>query len=238
MRLATIAGVLSIGASIALSVVMDAILVWQVSAVPVEIAIATILFTATVILLSAVGAIIEWRRPGHAIGRLLMLGGPLYAFLGLSWLSDAVLKQLVDPMLFQLVFWGSSALSWVGMAIIVAWIPLLFPTGTLPGPRWRVPAIGLSLLFGISLGILYAQTSPWFDGGEPRRGNDLAMLVTLELVALAVLGGAAVITRYRRGDAPSAPRSDGWARRSPSACSASPGWPSSQSSRRLKGQGS
>jgi len=189
----------SVGLSVAIAAAMDVILLAG-GAVSVHIAIAALLFSMTVLLLSGVGATIEWRRPGHAIGRLLMLSGPLYAFLGMSWLTGDVLEPLLDPGLFELLFWGSSFLSWPGVAIIVAWIPLLFPTGTLPGPRWRGPAAGLTLLFLISLLALAAQTSPRMDGTPAAAGGDLAVVVSIELLAMVAVAAIAVVSRYRSGD--------------------------------------
>ena len=51
-------------------------------------------------------------------------------------------------------------LSWSGMALIVGWIPLLFPTGHLPGPRWRAPAALTLTLLGVGL---------FATGAPPRR---------------------------------------------------------------------
>lgn len=200
MQPAAAMGVVSVGGSVAISVALDALLLSDVATAPAEIVVATILFNATVILLSGVGSVIEWRRPGHAIGRLLMLSGPLYALLGLSWLTSEVLEPLVEPRVYQLLFWASSTLSWPGVAIIVGWIPLLFPTGALPGPRWRLPGIGMAATFGISLGVLAAVSFPPSDGSEPVSPAPLVTLVALEVLALMWLGAAAVVTRHRRGD--------------------------------------
>lgn len=198
-RPAAAMGVVSIGASAAISLGMDAIILSSAATVPVEIVVSTALFNVTVILLSGVGTAIEWRRPGHAIGRLLMLSGPLYAFLGVSWLTAEVLQPLLEPGVYQLWFWFGSFLSWLGVAIIVGWIPLLFPTGRLPGPRWRVPVAALTIAFGVSLVVLAAMSLPHLDGTEPVSPAGLVTLVALELLALMVLAAAAVVIRYRRG---------------------------------------
>ena len=49
------------------------------------------------ILQSLVGSIIEWRRPGHAIGRLMMLAGPLYAFASAGWTTVDLLQTPDRP---------------------------------------------------------------------------------------------------------------------------------------------
>jgi len=192
--------VASMTASIGISIAMDVILLSDASAVPATIAIAGILFNITVILLSVVGAIIEWRRPGHTIGRLLMLSGPLYAYLAAGWLTAETLEPLIDPGVYRVYDWTGSFLSWPGVALIVGWIPLLFPTGTLPGPRWRIPVAILVVLSGITLAALAAQTNPPSDGSEAARPDALVNAISLELLALVVLAAAALVTRYRRGD--------------------------------------
>ena len=57
-----------------------------------------VLFNGTAIMLSLVGGIIEWRRPGHAIGRLMMLAGPMYAIASAGWTTINLLQPLIDPM--------------------------------------------------------------------------------------------------------------------------------------------
>jgi hypothetical protein len=192
--------VASMAASIGISVAMDVILLSDASAVPATIAIAGVLFNITVILLSVVGGIIEWGRPGHTIGRLLMLSGPLYAYLAAGWLTATTLEPLIDPRVYRVYNWSGSFLSWPGVALIVGWIPLLFPTGTLPGPRWRIPVAILVILSGITLAALAAETSPPADGSAPVSPAALVNAISLELLALVVLAAAALVTRYRRGD--------------------------------------
>jgi hypothetical protein len=41
----------------------------------------------------------------------------------------------VDPRIASVEIWSGILLSYAGVALIVAYVPLLFPTGSLPGPR-------------------------------------------------------------------------------------------------------
>jgi hypothetical protein len=200
----------SIVASVGVSVAMDVILLAYSAAPPTEILIAAALFNGTVILQSTVGGIIEWRRPGHTIGRLLMLSGPLYAFLAAGWITASTLQPLVDPRVYKVVNWAGSVLSWPGVALIIGWVPLLFPTGTLPGPRWRIPAGVLVVVSGIGLAALAVRPGPLNDGtglgspiaieGWPSFLQVFVDAIPLELLALVVLAVTALIVRYRRGD--------------------------------------
>ena len=201
--------VASITASVAISLAMDVILLRDASAVPVLTVVLAILFNITVILQSGVGGIIEWRRPGHAIGRLLMLSGPLYAFVSAAWLTASSLEPVLDAGLYAIFFWSTSILSWPAVALIAGWIPLLFPTGTLPGPRWRIPVGILVILSGIGLAALAirpmsmpgaSQASPIVNESWAAFLQAFGDAIPLELLALIVLAIAASITRYRRGD--------------------------------------
>ena len=168
------------------------------------------LFNAIVILQSLVGAVIEWRRPGHGIGRLLMLSGALFALLAMGWTAGDALTRALDPATVALVDWGVTVLSYPGIALIAGWLPLLFPTGSLPGPRWRIPASAIVVLSSISLAALGVRPGPLRDEGLPNPFGiepwppGLQVLVDtllLQLVALFVLAIAGLAVRYWRGDA-------------------------------------
>ena len=57
-------------------------------------------------------------------------------------------------MAYQVFSWAVLLLSWPAIAIIIGWIPLLFPTGSLPSPRWRGPAAVILALLGVGLAAL------------------------------------------------------------------------------------
>ena len=199
----------SITASTVISLAMDAVTIRYSPDVGVMDLIGAAVFNSTVILLSVVGGIIEWRRPGHAIGRLMMLAGPMYAIASTGWSTINQLRPLIDPMAYGFFAWTVLLLSWSGMALIIGWIPLLFPTGHLPGPRWRAPAaLTLSLLgvglFGLALrpGVFAGSDleNPFGVEWWPVILQPFVDAIPLAVLASLVLGVAAVITRYRRGD--------------------------------------
>jgi hypothetical protein len=96
------------------------------------------------------------------------------------------------------------------VALITGWIPLLFPTGTLPGPRWRVPAtVVLALLGGglVASGLRRGEivagsgyANPFGVDWWPAILQPLVDAIPLAVLASLLLGVAAVVTRYRRGD--------------------------------------
>ena len=202
--------VASIAASVGVSIAMDAVVLWVMPSAPNYILIVAPLFNATCLLQSLVGGIIEWRRPGHTIGRLLMLSGPAYGFVSAVWTTADTLQTFVDPQLYRFVSWAVLLLSYPVIAVMAGWVPLLFPTGSLPGPRWRGPIALLVVLSGIGMAAAAVRPGPLAAGTElvnpfgmvgwPRVLQPFVDLIPLEMVALLALGAAAVITRYRRGD--------------------------------------
>ena len=202
--------VASIAASVGISVAMDAVVFWVMPSAPDYIIIVAPLFNATCVLQSLVGGLIEWRRPNHTIGRLLMLSGPAYGFVSAVWTTADTLETVLDPQLYLMVSWSVVLLSYPVIALMAGWVPLLFPTGSLPGPRWRRPVAVLIVLSGIGLAAWATRPGPIVVGREyvnpfgvagwPGMLQPFVDLVPLEMLALLTLGAAAVITRYRRGD--------------------------------------
>jgi len=200
----------SIIASVAISFAMDAVLIRYSTDVRAVDVLGAAVFNASVILLSLVGGIIEWRRPGHAIGRLMMLAGPLYAFVSTGWTTIYLLQPRIDPTSYRLGSVAVYMLSWPAVALIIGWIPLLFPTGSLPGPRWRAPAAVILVLFVVGLigtafrpGEILAGSgyvNPFGVDWWPVILQPFVDAVPLAVLASLVLGVAAVSTRYRRGD--------------------------------------
>jgi len=201
--------VASITGAAAIAIAMDAVLIRYSNDNRVVIVVGAALFNGTAILLALVGSIIEWRRPGHAIGRLMLLAGPLYAFVSAGWTSSDLLRPLIDPTAYLIYSVTVFHLSWPAVALITGWIPLLFPTGTLPGPRWRVPAVVVLTVLGGGLiasalrpgGIMGSGfANPFGVDWWPVILQPLVDAIPLAVLASLLLGVAAVITRYRRGD--------------------------------------
>ena len=119
---------------------------------------------ATAILQSVIGALIERRRPGHAIGRLLMASGILYAGVAGGWMA---VGAVTDPGVLALAFWALTIITYPVFALLAGWLPLLYPTGSLPGRRWRLPAAAILIVSCASLAALVTRPGPVSDGGPP-----------------------------------------------------------------------
>ena len=199
----------STAASVVISVAMEGVVLGLMSPAPGHILVVAPIFNATCVLQSLVGGLIEGRRPGHTIGRLLMLSGPAYGFVSAVWTTADTLQTFIDPQHYRVVSWAVLLLSYPVIAIMAGWVPLLFPTGSLPGPRWRGPVALLVVLSGIGLAGLATRPGP-FEGsdilnpfgiaGWPDLLQAFVDLIPVELVVLLAFGAAALITRYRRGD--------------------------------------
>ena len=199
----------SIIASTAIAIAVDVVLIRFSTEVPARILVGAAIFNGTGIVQSVVGGIIEWRRPGHAIGRLMMLAGPLYAIVSAGWTIAGTIEPLVDPEVYRVFGWTGTLLSWPAMALITGWIPILFPTGTLPGPRWRAPVALLLSLTSVGLIAMALRPGPvmwnvlinpfgveWWPGFL----QPFVDAVPLAVLATLLLAVVAVISRYRRGD--------------------------------------
>ena len=101
----------SVAASAVVSVAMDVVSVRLSTDSPAQIVAGVVLFNGTAIMLSLVGGIIEWRRPGHTIGRLMMLAGPMYAIASAGWTTINLLQPLIDPVAYQVFSWTVLLLS-------------------------------------------------------------------------------------------------------------------------------
>ncbi len=154
---------------------------------------------------SIVGALIVRHRSGHQVGWLCILGGFQVSVVALV-LGIATYGLSKDP----LAVFGPPA-AWLAhegsISIVIAPLLILyrFPTGQLPGPRWRpvealaVAYVGaLMLMFGIEpMPLLTFPTTmnPLAVGTAPR----LSALALAPPAAFAALAVASLVVRFRRG---------------------------------------
>ena len=173
----------------------------------------------TAVLLLWMAFLVIRRLPRHGAGRILLV-------IGLVQIAHVVVATVADlrlvaagfeqpllgdhglvpdrlPLDASVPLWVMNWL-WVPAALLVVLLPLVFPDGRLPGPRWRW-TVPLAALAG---GLLLAGT---VIDGWPTAGAEPPPVVAVLLLAggvctlgLAVAGVVAFATRWRRAgrDAP------------------------------------
>jgi signal transduction histidine kinase len=157
------------------------------------------------------GALVLRSRPGNRLGLVLALSG-LGSSLGSSATEYAAIGSDRGLPAWEIAAWASSTLWFPSFLLLLGALPLLFPDGALPSPRWRLPA-WIALVAGVfaTMGFWTTQV-PLDDSGYPEVGNpldlpiddDAQMAATmLGFGAVAVVGAAAalgVIWRMRNAD--------------------------------------
>jgi hypothetical protein len=161
-----------------------------------------------------VGALIAARRPRNPIG-WLCLGLGLAGGSQVAAYSYAIHGLITDPgslpgALFA-AWWAGWAASPV-FSFLTSLLPLLFPTGRPPSPRWR-PVLLLSLVT-MAVATLSAAFSPGPLSGAPEFVNPIGLgilgdvapaltpLSPVLLMASMLLATASLIVRYRRAQGP------------------------------------
>jgi hypothetical protein len=165
------------------------------------------------VVFAIVAALIVSRQPRNTTGWLLMVpvglyvvGGPIEYYIG--HLAPSTSTPTV-PLLLMLWF---NSWNWLLLIFPLLYIPLLFPNGRPPTPRWRwvsVVAIAWAALF-VLLATLSQQirtnTTPdmVFDNPIGVLGEDTVQLLVgawiVGLVALVVTCAVALFVRYRRAN--------------------------------------
>jgi hypothetical protein len=156
---------------------------------------------------AVVGTLVARREPANAVGWLLVATAIAYAF---GILTYAYGRGSGLPGEVAVAWWANCTI-YVFLYLAAMLLPLLFPTGHLLSPRWRVvlklmlAALVLSVVGqGLNEGPLDVEA----PGGIPNPlgiGSPLAPVVTgvqavggLLAVAGIVLGGVSLVLRWRR----------------------------------------
>jgi len=165
---------------------------------------------ATPVVLVTVAALILSRQPRNTIGWLLMVpvgafivGGPLE-----SYIEHVAPSSPAPTMLLLLMIWFSNW-GWLLLIFPLLHIPLLFPNGRPPTPRWRwvsVAAIAWATLFVLMVTFSQQLTTPDLVFDNPigfLRENTVELLAGVwvaGLLALIVVCAVALFVRYRRAN--------------------------------------
>jgi hypothetical protein len=159
---------------------------------------------------AVVGAVVAARRPRNAVGWLIAVAALLWT---LGVLSNAIYWQMAfgrvqPPAAADAVAWFGNWTVLPAFALLLGLVPLLFPTGAPPGPRWRVvgwtAAVAgcvTTVSTALAPGPLDTADYPWVNNPVGIEGVGLRTVadVTFILTGAAVLGALiSVVVRYRR----------------------------------------
>ena len=167
------------------------------------------LFTATAL---AVGWLIAWKRPGMALGWIVLAIAFLFGLQGLTLgLGDALQTAVPGPASWLLSFGAAdSQYSWLPpIGLLFTQVPLRFPTGALPSRRWAwfsrftiaVLALSTALIAtaGRNIPGLTVANPFYVDWGA---AGDLVSALALLVLLPAFVGSiASLFVRHRRADA-------------------------------------
>ncbi len=113
-----------------------------------------------IINLSGVGGLLVMRRPGNPIGALLLFAGVLTAvswsggyYVGLDDYAGAGRLPFVVPLA-----WMTGWVFTPTVGLMAVLVPMLYPTGHLPGPRWWI--LAAIAIVAISISALATATAP------------------------------------------------------------------------------
>jgi hypothetical protein len=148
-----------------------------------------------------VGAVVAARRPRNAVGWLIAVGALLWT---LAVLSNGVywhmaFGRLHAPAASDFVAWFGTWAFVPAFVLVLSLVPLLFPTGGPPGPRWRVVGWLAAVAGGIATlstalapGPLETADYPWLDNPLGIEGLGLGTLADVSLVVSAATALAAL----------------------------------------------
>ena len=165
------------------------------------------------------GALIVMRADGHVIGWLFAVAAAMQASVFACFGLGLVLASSQPP--HPLGGWFSLVGGLLFSPVIILTLPavaLTFPTGTLPGPRWRWPVRLVAAMVAIRILVILIRPgpidpgpidvgmpdnplTPWLPAVSPSVLEILGALNaigSLSLLLAAGLGVAAIIVRFRR----------------------------------------
>ena len=118
------------------------------------------LYLAALVASALVGGLVAARRPRNPVGWLFLGSSVSYALFAVAYqyaLAGMAAGRGDEP-LVAMAAWATSFLTLPGVGLILGILPLYYPTGRLPGPRWR-PVAWYSIVT-LALSALLAAARP------------------------------------------------------------------------------
>jgi hypothetical protein len=162
----------------------------------------------------ALGTLIVMRADGHIVGWLFAIAAAIMALVFMGYGLGALLEASQSPHPMSAWFGLVGALLFpIALMLIMPAVALTFPTGTLPGPRWRWPVrLVAAMVISGPVAILIRPgpmggdgpdnpLTPWLPASTP---DGLAVLAALDAIGgLSLLFGLglgilAIVVRFRR----------------------------------------
>jgi hypothetical protein len=159
---------------------------------------------------ATVGLLLASRRGGGRMGAILLAAGVAIAAtpFGYAVGGSLAIRDPLDPLANALFLIGPASYAFA-FSLILPVVALVYPDGRIPSPRWRwASGLAVGALATASILVLVkpgsiegsASTNPFGVAILPEWLTGLAgPLDVIGSLLIAVLGVAAVVTRYRRG---------------------------------------
>ena len=160
------------------------------------------------------GTLIVVRADGHVIGWLFAVAAAIMASSSACYFLGSVLASSQPPIPLGGWFALVASLSFpVAIILALPAVALTFPTGTLPGPRWRWPVGLIVAMVAVRMLAIVIRPGPIVNGGPDNpltpwlpavSPSGLGILGALDVIGSlsilfgAGLGVAAIIVRFRR----------------------------------------
>ncbi len=198
--------------AVTIALMVAGLYLWEITGTTVEGSAGENLLTALAFLsFPAMGALIAARRPTNAIGWLLLGVGLVASFLVacMGYATYGLVTNEGGAPLATLAAWFVAWLWFPLITTIPTFLPLLFPTGSPPSPRWRLVAWASGVLVaGVSVPAMIEGRLAEGDYDVPNPIGIASLGDTEEqvfsvlgplLILLILLSLASLVFRYRRG---------------------------------------
>lgn len=177
--------------------------------------LAAVSLPASIVLIAAAGCVLALARPDNRVGWIMVAAATAWG-VGEGMFDLAVRGIVAAPGTVPGAGWlaiGGSAVRAVGWGAAVVAVPVFFPNGHLPGPRWRwlgwtLAGSLVATFFGVALDPhaqnFELQAAGWHSplhlpGAAASLANLLGTL-SLPLLAATVMGSVTgMVVRWRRG---------------------------------------